>query len=364
MPPSFEKPPASALGEELQILRQAGQVRDFLSGDMIFSAGDPGDGLYVVESGRVQITALVGENEPRTLAVIEPGDFFGEMAVLDDAPRSASARAETDTRARFLSPEEFLQLLDRHPRLALNLIREFSRRMRGANQKFVNEIIHAERLTTVGRFAGTIVHDFKSPLTVISLAAELACNEHTTPPVRRKSQQRIMRQVDSLNAMLSELLEFTHPSGRQADLPRVDFPGYVLPYLDDMAPDLRERGITLVAGSPPAGTYVRMEPQRISRVFHNLLYNAVDAMMEGGTITLSYTVSDGMLRVDVADTGKGIPPEIASQLFQPFATYGKTRGTGLGLSISRKIVEDHGGRIWVESEPDHGATFSFTLPVA
>jgi len=358
-----DNPLAGSLDGQLQAFARAGSSRDFSAGQVIFSAGDPGDGFYLVEAGSVQISAAVGDNEPRVLATIGPGDFFGEMAVLDDAPRSATARAAAETKVRFLSREELLQLLDLNPRLALNLIREFSRRMRAVNQKFVREIISAERLAVVGQFAGTIVHDFKNPLTVISLAAELACGQKTSPAARDKAKLRIMRQVDSMTSMLDELIEFTRPSGRQLALARTDFALFLVALMDEMAAEISERGVILEPGTPPAGLDVRIEPKRISRLFQNLIYNAVDEMPEGGKILLHYAVTDTELRVDVEDTGKGISPAIASQLFQPFATHGKAHGTGLGLSICKKIAEDHGGRIWAHSEPGRGATFSFTLPL-
>jgi signal transduction histidine kinase len=364
MPPPPQKPLTSALGEELKTLVQAGHAREFKMGAFIFSAGDPGDGLYLVETGTVEITAMVGDNEPSVLAVIGPGDFFGEMAVVDEAPRSASARAQVDTKVWFLSRDEFLVLLDKHPRLAINLIREFSRRMRALNQKFVNEIVHAERLSTVGRFAGTIVHDFKNPLTVISLSAELACDPKTAQPARAKAQERITRHVDSMTAMLDELLEFTRPSGRQVALARVDFAGFLLPLLKEIEQEIAGRHITIEHGTPPVGIDVRIEPGRMSRLMHNLINNACDEMPDEGKIMLRYEVANGELRVDVEDTGQGIAPEIVAQLFQPFATHGKLQGTGLGLSICKKIVEDHGGKISARSAPGKGATFSFTLPVA
>ena len=121
--------------------------------------------------------------------------------------------------------------------------------------------------------------------------------------------------------------------------------------------------MVLVVDRPPPAVSVRLEAQRLSRVFHNLVNNAVDAMSGGGRIFLRFQVSDRELSVAVQDTGRGIAPEIASSLFQPFATHGKAHGTGLGLSICKKIVEDHDGRIWAESTPGKGATFSFTLPV-
>jgi two-component system sensor kinase FixL len=109
---------------------------------------------------------------------------------------------------------------------------------------------------------------------------------------------------------------------------------------------------------------VNADPHRLERLFYNLVNNAVAEMKDGGTIFLRFALAGGELQVDVEDTGKGIAPEIAATLFQPFVTFGKPNGTGLGLSICKKIAEDHGGRIWARSEAGKGATFSFTLPLA
>ena len=286
------------------------------------------------------------------------------MAALDDAPRSATARAEADTTTIFLSRDQLLQLLDHRPRLALNLIREFSNRMRALNQKYLDEIIQAERLAIVGRFAGTIVHDFKNPLQVIGLAAELACSEHTAPPMRNKAQNRIALQIERMTNMLNELIEFTRPTGRSPALNRGNFARYMNPLAEEIRTEIAERGVKLVLVAPPPEVDVRIQPQRLSRLFYNLLNNAVDEMPGGGTIYLRFGVAAGELGIEIEDTGGGIAPEIAASLFQPFATHGKPHGTGLGLTICKRIVEDHGGRISARSEPGKGATFSFTLPVA
>ncbi len=119
----------------------------------------------------------------------------------------------------------------------------------------------------------------------------------------------------------------------------------------------------LELGNPPPELQVQVQPQRLSRLFYNLLNNAVDEMPDGGTIFIRFVVDGRELRIEVEDTGKGIAPEIAQSLFQPFATHGKAHGTGLGLTICKKIVEDHGGRIWALSTPGKGATFCFTLPL-
>lgn len=357
------KPFEGVLTEELKALEHAGQMRLFPTGETVFSAGEPGDGFYVVESGLVEITAVVGANEPRVLAAIGPGDFFGEMAVLDDGPRSATARAASETRTFFFNRGELLQLLDRQPRLALNLMRVFSNRMRASNKKYLDEIIQAERLAIVGRFAGTIVHDFKNPLQVIGLAAELACSEHTAPPMRHKAADRIARQVERMTNMLQELIEFTKPTGQRPALTPVNFARYMNVLAEEIRQEISERGVKIELVNPPPGIEVNVQPQRLSRLFYNLLNNAVDEMPDGGKIFLRFIVGAGELRVEVEDTGRGIAPEIAGTIFLPFTTHGKPHGTGLGLTICKKIVEDHGGRIWAHSAPGKGATFCFTLPL-
>ena len=136
------------------------------------------------------------------------------------------------------------------------------------------------------------------------------------------------------------------------------------PLAEEIRTEIAERGVKLELVNPPPEAEVRIQPQRLSRLFYNLLNNAVDEMPDGGKIFLRFAVEEGALRIEIEDTGRGIAPEIAESLFQPFATHGKAHGTGLGLTICKRIVEDHGGKIWARSEPGRGATFSFTLPLA
>src|SRR5438132_2036703 len=115
------------LAAELDTLKRTAQKLFLPAGLIIFKEGDIGDGVYIVEEGCVEISAMVGGQERRVLAHLGPGEFFGEMAVIDKQPRSATAAAEVDTLVSFVSGDEMLRVLEQSPRLLGSLMREFSR---------------------------------------------------------------------------------------------------------------------------------------------------------------------------------------------------------------------------------------------
>jgi signal transduction histidine kinase len=349
--------------EELALTERSSERRNFGAGEQIFREGDQGDGLYLLTQGLVQISALVAGNERRVLSQIKPGDFFGEMAVLDGEPRCASASAEIPTETVFIRRESMLEAIDRSPRLAVTLIREFSARTREFNQRYIHEVVQAERLSALGRFARTIVHDFKNPLHIIGLAAELVEMEGVSADMRKTASQRIRKQVERLSNMVSELLEFTRAPQRDLVLAGHNYAQYVNGIITELRPEVQDKGVKLIVESEVPFVTVPLDPKRLLHVFTNLVHNAVEALQGPGEIRLRFRVAGNEVITEVADSGKGIAPEIAARLFEPFATFGKAKGSGLGLSICRKIVEDHRGWIRARNEPGSGAVFSFGLPV-
>ena len=350
--------------QEFQDLQKTAELRSYSAGDIIFSQGDLGDGFFHIESGEVEISAQISNDERRVFARVGPGEIFGEMAVLDDGPRSATAIAGTDTRAYFIGREELFRILQDNPEAMIRLLRFFSHRIRNTNQQYVDEVIQAEKLSVIGRFARNIVHDFKNPLNVIGLAAEMAAAEWSDEKTRFSSLERIQRQTHRITNMLNELLEFSRSDGQQPLLSRQNYPQYVRELLLDIQPDLLEKNIDVVFDCRPPNIPVRIDPQRITHLFVNLIDNAADELRRGGTIAITITTGNEVVTTQIEDNGPGIAPEIAAKLFQPFATHGKAHGTGLGLSICEKIVHDHGGRIWVDPAAPKGARFLFTLPDA
>ena len=218
-----------------------------------------------------------------------------------------------------------------------------------------------ERLTTIGRLLSSVIHDLKTPLTVISGYVQLM-QTSSDQAQREKYAELVLRQFDLIGAMQREVLEFAR--GEKSVLVRKV---YVQKFFDDvrdqLEADLARRGIELVVDVQERGT-ARFDEGKILRVVHNLARNAAEAMgPSGGKFVIKVTrdKADGAIVISFQDTGPGIPKEIEHRLFQSFVTSGKKGGTGLGLAIVKKIAEEHGGTITVQSS-SRGATFRLRLP--
>lgn len=348
--------------DELQALRLIVQERQFAAGQAIFLEGAAGDGVYFVKSGQVEISA--GKNERHVFSQLGPGEIFGEMAVIELRPRSATASAMQTTEVFFLPRGEMLPFIERSPGLAFALLQQISRRLREFNQLHLREMVQAESLAVIGRFAQGIVHDLKNPLSIISLSSEMFDMPGVSPEIRAKAQLRIRKQVERISDMVSDILIFTHGTRTDAELKAGDYRAFVLDLVGDLRAEAELRSARIEMENVPPAVPVRFDPRRLSRIFFNLVHNATDAMLNGGKIFLRFQFHAGEIITEIEDTGPGIAPEVAGNLFQPFTTHGKTHGTGLGLSICKKIVEDHGGQISVRGAAGRGAIFSFTLPLA
>lgn len=344
-------------------LHRMAEERTYAAGQEVFREGDPGDGIYVVKSGLVEISGQMGTELRRVFSQIAAGGIFGEMAVIEQLPRSAFAVVVQPATIYFLPCAGMVDLIEQTPVLALLFMKLASQRLRDFNQHYLREVVQAERLAVVGQFARSIVHDLKNPLNIISLTADVYGKPGATPQAHATAQTRIQKQVERINDLVADLLQFTHAGNRCVRLP-TNYATFIAQLVAELGPELEFKSLRLeLANSPPAVT-VDLDVKRLRRLFVNLADNAAEAMRGEGLLSLRFRLEEHEIITEMADNGPGIAPEVADKLFQPFATYGKAHGTGLGLSICKKIIEDHGGRIWAAKGPDGGAVFSFSLPLA
>ena len=233
-------------------------------------------------------------------------------------------------------------------------------------QELQSELVHVSRLTAMGEMASTLAHELNQPLTAITNYLKgcrrlLERSEDEHAPTIREAVNHAADQAIRAGQIIRRLREFV---SRGESEPHV----HHLQKLIEEASALAligtiENGVRATFRLDPDADVALADRIQIQQVVLNLIRNAIEAMQDSSQrelVVATVARTDGMVEVSVSDTGTGIAPEVASQLFQPFVTT-KRHGMGVGLSICRTIVEAHGGRIWVESEPGKGTVFRFTL---
>jgi len=223
------------------------------------------------------------------------------------------------------------------------------------------DLIRQERISTIGRLSGSIVHDLRNPLAAIYGGAEMLVDADLPPAHVKRLAGNIYRASRRIQELLQDLLNVSRGKSRAPEICRLREVASAA--CESLAATAEAQGVTMSL-SIPAEIELPLERSRMERAFVNLVGNALEAMPNGGVVQISAQREGGSVVVQVQDNGPGIAPEIRSSLFQPFVSAGKRNGLGLGLALTRQTVLEHGGDMWVESEPGHGARFQFRLPGA
>ncbi len=244
-------------------------------------------------------------------------------------------------------------------------LRDFLARQRRRDDELADRLAHVDQLAHLGELAAGLAHEIKNPLAGIQGALEVlrddADGDEAVNEDRYRLYGEMLDELKRVNSILQRLLE----SGRPAPLRLVesDPAALVRETVELLEPALRRRKVRLEAEVAPDLPAIRLDPAKLRQVLVNLIQNAAEAMRDGGRVTVRasrFPAGTGVV-LAVADDGPGIAAEDVDRIFQPFFTT-KFTGTGLGLAISRSLVEQHGGRVEVDSVPGKGTTMYVFLP--
>jgi signal transduction histidine kinase len=227
-------------------------------------------------------------------------------------------------------------------------------------QKSFESLRRAERLSAVGTLSAALAHGIRSPLSAMDGAIEILSRPHLSTERRGEFTEVIKREIARLNSLLYQFLEFAQP--RPPVRQRTD--------IQDLASDVCKliselatiRRINLIRPETE-GTFPKIDadPDQIKEVMLNLVMNACEAMPDGGTVEMFLESKPDQITVTIRDQGIGVSEQDLQRIFDPFYTT-RNDGTGLGLSIAQRIMEQHGGRIEVERNPERGMTFALVFP--
>jgi two-component system sensor kinase FixL len=248
-------------------------------------------------------------------------------------------------------------------------IRDLTERQRteARLQELQSELVHMSRFTALGEMASTLAHEINQPLTAIANYLKgcrriLQRMDGVEVPILQDAVNQAADQALRAGQVIRHLREFVARGESERHIEN-------LPKLIEEASALalvgaKEKGVRVTFHLAPDALLVLADRIQVQQVLLNLIRNAIEAMQDVPRRELMVSTKtlphDHLIEISVSDTGSGIASEIADQLFQPFITT-KKHGMGVGLSICRTIVESHGGKIWVESKPNQGTTFRFTL---
>ncbi len=234
-----------------------------------------------------------------------------------------------------------------------------------ALQDSQDQLVQASKLSALGMMASTIAHEIRSPLAAVTMGAELLQRQSAHAAINDDnfalSMRAILSGAERCQRTVDSLLSFSRRS--EGPLEPVDLRVTVFDTMEVAHIALRRKRVKVDVELEPGAMQVLGDSNRIGQVLLNLLVNAADATEKGGRLTVRGGPNGAEVRLQVVDAGTGIPPEVLDRVFEPFfTTKAVGAGTGLGLSVSNHIMEEHGGRIEVDSQCDVGTTFTLVFP--
>ena len=232
-------------------------------------------------------------------------------------------------------------------------------------QKSQEMIVRAEKLSSLGTLAAGAAHEILNPANIIGLHAQRMQWENPDESPARKTADVIVRNVARITRICENLRRFSRDN--PVHIEPVDLDKVVADSLEAFSHEFRLLSIQAEVELGGENHLVKGDRNQLQQVLVNIIKNAVDAMPGGGRLSVGLREvpedQDRWWEIRVADTGKGIPPDVLARIFDPFfTTKPEDKGTGLGLSVSHGIIESHGGKIWAESDPGGGAAFFIRLP--
>lgn len=226
-------------------------------------------------------------------------------------------------------------------------------------RELYEQLLRADRLAAMGELVAGVAHEVRNPLGTIRASIQLLEGENPDVPSVAELAPVVKQEIDRLDGVIKALLDFGRPSKpvfADVDLPKVieDVVTFTRRYA-------RRAHVSVATKAADGRAHVWADAEQLKQVFINLIFNAVQAMPDGGQVTIETADADGFVKVTVRDTGTGMPSDVLGKIWDPFFTT-RDEGSGLGLAVVHRIVDEHGGYIGVVSEVGNGTTFVVKLP--
>ena len=350
------------------------RIRDYAASESIFVIGSPGDSMMIVLRGSVQISVPSPKGRPHVLAILSPGEICGEIALLDGRARSADAIAMNGCSLAIINRHDLLTFLEQNPSVWQNIVTVLCERLRKTNGHVAEiALLHdqnwqlAEASQRKSRFLAAASHDLRQPMHALGLfVAQL--RSHMMSAEGSCLVDRLDDAVTGMNQLFNALLDITKLDAGALTPTITEFPIAELlgRIASTFAAVAQEKGLSLRLVSNSA--WVRSDPVLLERIMLNLVSNAVRYTTSGGVV-VGCRRRGKALRIEVTDSGPGIPDDQRRNIFSEFyrladSARANPAGLGLGLAIVERLCALLDHPIELSSTPGKGSRFSIAVPTA
>ena len=366
--------------DEVQELISHSQVHSYPTGTVLCREDQIEKIFYMILEGEVEVTKSINQSEARLLQTLAPGDFFGEMALIHNAPRAATVTAKTDLVVLELDKESFDKVLKRSSSVALAMVHEISNRLRENDEMAIEDIrLRARELAQayqklaeqdVARreFLTNVAHELRTPLMAASGYLQiLQQGSMLNQEQLAHALDTVSRNVQQIVTLVNDILFLQEMDLVLPDFQAVDIGEVASTVLERYKSQAAERGIHLSLTEDHDLPPVSGDVKSLERALTALVDNAIKFSPKGGDVEIRLKKGNRQIFVTVEDHGIGISPNTRPRIFDRFYHMEKEEddlfgGIGLGLAITRQVIQQHKGTLDVESEHGKGSTFTMRLP--
>jgi signal transduction histidine kinase len=364
--------------DEIEELIMNSQVRSYAPGAILCRENALEDRFYMILEGEAEVTKDINNNETRLLKTLSAGDFFGEMALIHNAPRAATVTAKSALTTLELDKAAFDRVLHKSTSIAMAMVSEISNRLRQNDQLAVDDLRMraselaeayqklAEQELARRQFLTDIAHELRTPLMVANGYLQMLQRGIMHGDQFKAGIDTVARNVQQIVTLVNDILFLQELELVLPDFQAVDMNEVAYSVLGKYAAYAKERGVSLRLTPGPNLPPVSGDPKSLERALMALVDNAIKFSPRGGNVNIHLTKDGEKILVAVEDHGIGITKENLSRVFDRFYHLEKSgddlfSGIGLGLSITRQVIEQHHGKLDVVSTPGKGSTFTLTL---
>lgn len=364
--------------DEIEALIAHSSIHTYEPGTVLCRENAIEDRFYMILEGDAEVTKTINSNEERLLKTLQPGDFFGEMALIHNAPRAATVTAKTTLIALELDKAAFSQVLHNSTSIAMAMISEISDRLRQNDQMAVDDLrLRAGELAEAYQklaeqelarrdFLTSVAHQLRTPLMVAAGYLQLLQKGILSGDQLAAGIDTVARNVQQITTLVNDILFLQEMDLVLPDFQALDMNEVARQAVDKYSAKAAGREIQIAFDPHPGLPPVYGDARSLERALMALLDNAIKFSQPGSSVEVRLRSDNGRVCVAIEDHGIGIPGENLPRIFDRFYHLDRSGadlfdGIGLGLAITRQVIQQHHGSLDVVSEPGKGSTFTVTL---